>query len=159
MKARVAIGVVAGVVLASPAAGSASNSEVAIVAKASSFTYRHDNAAISKALQRLNLTSLSSVDALVEAGFSMKVDMTTDRQLLARTAASTRAGRAGRSLLLQGLSALAASGDYMLRYGRALGSSASLSVLQIDSNGYRTKRHVGEALAHRGASLLGISFG
>jgi hypothetical protein len=57
------------------------------------------------------------------------------------------------------LTALAASGDYMLRYGRALGSGASLSVLQIDSDGCRIRRKEGERLARRGAALLGFSFG
>jgi hypothetical protein len=159
MKSGIAIAAVAGLVLTSVPGGSASNGGVVNVAKASSNAYRHDNAAISQALKRLNLSSLSSVDALVETGFSMKTHMTTHTRLLARTAASTKAGRAGRSLVLRGLTALAASGDYMLRYGRALGSGASLSVLQIDSDGYRIKRQEGERLARRGAALLGFSFG
>lgn len=159
MKSAAAIAAVAGLVLISAPAGSASNGELTNVVRASSLAFQQDDAAIRRALKRLDLTSLSSVNALVETGLSMKNDMRIHQQLLARTAASTKTGRAGRSLLLRGLTALIASGNYMARYGRALGSSASLSVLQIDSDGYRSKLHEGEALARRGPALLGVSFG
>lgn len=146
-------------VFASAPSGSASNVEIADVAKASSLTYRQDNAAIVGALKRLDLSSLSSVNALVAAGASMERDMRIHKKLLASTTASTKAGRAGRSLLLRGLTALAASGDYMVRYGRALGSSAPLNVLQIDIDGYQINAHEGKTFARRGAALLGIAFG
>jgi hypothetical protein len=159
MKLAVAIASIAGVVLAAAPAGSTSNADVANVAKASSITFKRDDAAISQALERLNLSSLSSVNAVVEAGYAMESDMRVHARLLARTAPSTKAGEAGRSLLSRGLKALAASGDYMLRYGRALGSSAPLAVLQVDSHGYRVNVRKGKTLARRGAALLGVSFG
>lgn len=150
---------VACVLLASAPIGSASNGEVANVARASSLTYREDNAAITRALKRLDLSSLSSVNALVDTGASMERDMRIHKQLLANTAASTKTVRTGRSLLLRGLTALAATGGYMMRYGRALGSSAPLSVLQVDIDGYRINAQEGETFARRGAALLGIPFG
>lgn len=158
IKASATFATAACFLFASAPSGSASNGEVANVAKSTSLTYTQDNAAITRALKRLDLTSLGSVNALVDTGASMERDMRIHRQLLASTAASTKAGRAGRSLLLRGLTALAASGDYLVRYGRALGSSAPLDVLQIDIDGYRINAHVGKTFARRGAALLGVAF-
>lgn len=159
MKLILALAAIAGVILISAPVGATSNGEVANVAQGASLTFRLNNAAIRRALERLNLMSLESVNALVDVGFSMLNDMRLERRLLAKTEASTKAGRAGRALLLRGLSALAESGDYMVRYGRALGSNASLGVLQVDSDGYQINSRKGKALARRGAALLGLSFG
>lgn len=159
MKSGIAIAAVLGAVLVSAPVGSASNGDVAFFARASGVAFEQDNAAINQALKRLNDASLGSVNALIETGSSMESDMRFHAKLLAGTVASTNAGRVGRALLLRGLTALAASGDYMLRYGRALGSSASLTVLQVDNDGYRSKMREGERLARRGAALLGVSFG
>lgn len=159
MKSGVLILATVGVMLVWAPAGSASDGQVANVAEASSIVFTQDNNAIKRALKRLDLRSLSSVDALVETGFSMEHDMRTHAKFLTMTKASTNSGRLGRALLLRGLTALAASGEYMLRYGRALGSNASLGVLQVDSDGYRVKAHEGVILAQKGAALLGVSFG
>ena len=140
MRQGLAMVVVVGIVLTFASAGSTSNADVAAVARATSVSFKLDNAAITHALDRLNLDSLDSIDALVNTGLALEMDMKVHRALLARTSASTASGRAGRSLLLQGLTALAASGDFMLRYGRALGSGASASVWQVDRRGYFTGR-------------------
>ena len=89
MRSGVTITAVVGVVLALIPAATASNGEVANVARASGLTFKQDNRAINRALEELDLSSLGSVNALVETGFSMQSDMSSHERLLARTVAST----------------------------------------------------------------------
>jgi hypothetical protein len=159
MRSSVVIAVVLGIALTFGSVGSTSNTDVATVARATSFSFKRDNVAIKRALERLNLSSLESVDALLNTGLALEMDMRIHRALLARTTASTASGRAGRSLLLQGVTALVTSGDYMLRYGRALESSAPAGVWQADRDGYLAKTREGKTLARRGSALIGVSFG
>ncbi len=159
MRTGLVIAVVVAFALTCASPGSTSDTDVAAVARSTSVSFRLDNAAITKALERLNLDSLDSIDAVVNTGLALEMDMKVHRALLARTSASTAAGRAGRALLLRALTSLAASGDYMLRYGRALGSGASASVWQVDRKGYVAQNREGKSLARRGAELVGVSFG
>jgi hypothetical protein len=139
--------------------GSASDAAVKSRARAAGVTYRRDLVAISRAVPRLKVNAPATGMFAVNAGLTLKTDMRIQRALLASTSASTANGRAGRSLVLQGLTSLAACGDYLMRFGLAVEDNAPASVWQADSNGYVAKRREGESLARNGAALLGLSFG
>jgi hypothetical protein len=138
--------------------GLASDYSVKAHERAASNAYRGDKIAIYHAVRQLQIGDPTTGQAAIDTGLTLTNDMKIQHALLASTPASTRRVRAGRTLLLQGLTALAAAGDYLARYGQAVEASASAPVWQADSNSYLDYTREGETLAERGAALMGLPF-